>query len=132
MQAARMNPVPKQRSHRKGVRAAARGAVDREPPDAQMVSDGGNISGGIGHSSAAVPVRAAVAGPVVADHAGAGRADKPIVGVAVQAAAGRPVHCKHRKAARITPFGKGERAPIRRLSDLIAPVHSGNPNQRHV
>src|ERR1700729_4264203 len=124
------DPVAEQRGYCQGVRAAAGGAVDREPPDAQMISDSGNITGSIGYSPAAGPVRAAVAGPVVADHPGAGRADKLIVRVPIQTAARRSVQRKHWMPAQVTPLGKGKCAAISRRSDLIRPVHTGERNQR--
>jgi hypothetical protein len=98
------HPLGQTCGKRQAVRSAPGAAGHGEPIDTEAVCDRGNVSDAVHHPPAAEAIGAAIAGPVVGDHA---RSDTPIrarVGLPDKARARRAMKQEDREPTRIAPL----------------------------
>src|SRR5262249_18341897 len=98
------------------VRAAARAPGDGEPPDPERIRDRGDVGHTVHHAAPAAPVRAAVAGPVVRDHARSGLDVCALVVVPPEARAGSSVQREDREPLEVAPLRDHQRPPVCRTN----------------
>ena len=98
-----------------------------EPIETEAVCDRGNVSDAVHHSPAAEAIGAAVAGPVVGDHARSDTRIRAREAWPGKARAGRAMKEEDREPIRVAALGDRQRPPIGRRHRLRArrPSHDG-------
>jgi hypothetical protein len=105
------------------MRAATGTTVHGESVDAERRCDRLDVGDAVDDGTARAAVREAVAGPVIGDHPSAGLGVLRLVGVPVEATAGRAMEAENRKTVQIAPLGEAERAPVGGCGELAGPRH---------
>jgi hypothetical protein len=94
------------------VRPTKGDAGHGEPLETEAVCDCGNVSDAVHHSSAAEAIRAAVAGPVVGDHARSHTRIRAREALPGKARARRAMKEEDREPIRVAALGDRQRPPI--------------------
>ena len=99
------HPLGQTCGNRQAVRAAPGAAAHGEPLNTEAVCDRGNVCDAVDHPPAAEAIGAAVAGPVVGDHAGSDIRIRARVGLPGKARARRAMKQEDREPIRVAPLG---------------------------